>query len=86
METLAYILEKYGLAPKEGDQMPFEIPNVGRYQLAELFAEVKFGVGAEIGVFRAKYAKVLTDANPDCKLFLVDPWAPYAKPSVFWTA
>lgn len=70
-----YILEKYGL--EMGRRMPVEIPNVGRDDLARLFAELKFKVGAEVGVEEGLYTKVLCEANPQAKIYGVDPWRSY---------
>ena len=46
MNTLKYILKKYGLRLSER----IEIPNVGRDNLASLFSELNFKVGVEVGV------------------------------------
>lgn len=54
--------------------MPIEIPNFGRDQLAELFHELKFDFGAEIGVESGAYSKRLLEANPDLFLYSIDPW------------
>lgn len=48
-----------------------------RNDLAELFGELKFNVGAEIGVRRGRYSMQLCKCNPDLKLYCIDPWAPY---------
>jgi hypothetical protein len=45
-----------------------------RKYLANVFAEAGFNVGAEIGVRRANYSKVLCMANPNLKLYCIDPW------------
>jgi hypothetical protein len=44
-----------------------------------LFKELKFKVGAEIGVERGGYSKVLCEANPGVKLYCVDPWLAYSE-------
>lgn len=77
MDTLTYIINKYGLYYDERTKMPLEIPNVGRNQLAELFAELNFTNGAEIGVERGEYSEVLLKANPSLMLVLVDAWQAY---------
>lgn len=48
---------------------------VSRRELAELFRELGFGVGAEIGVFCGVNARTLCAANPHLHLYAVDPWA-----------
>ncbi|TSC86276.1 MAG: hypothetical protein G01um101416_699 [Microgenomates group bacterium Gr01-1014_16] len=50
------------------------IPNMGRVQLAQLFAELEFIKGAEIGVLEGGYSEVLCQANPKFRLFSIDPW------------
>ena len=72
MNTYAYIFKKYNLNPSR--QGIIEIPNIGRVQLAELFAELKFKKGAEIGVEEGIYSEILLKANPKLHLTSVDPW------------
>lgn len=76
MDTLAYILNKYNLNP-DVRHMPIEIPNTGRDDLAVLFAELGFRVGAEIGVEQGLYSEVLCRANPDARLYAIDAWRAY---------
>lgn len=58
--------------------MPIELPNFHRNDLAQLFAELGFTRGAEIGVAEGNYSEVLLKANPTCELLLVDPWHAYS--------
>lgn len=48
-----------------------------RDNLAQLFAEVGYKTGAEIGVRWGEYSKVLCESIPDLKLYCVDPYLPY---------
>lgn len=48
-----------------------------REVLGVLFRELGYVLGAEIGVRRGDFSEVLLKANPDLKLFCVDPWGPY---------
>ena len=48
-----------------------------RRHLADLFGELEFNVGAEIGTCRGEYAKVLCEANKNLRLHCVDPWMAY---------
>lgn len=73
--TLDFIVQKYGLS-LDGS-LPIEIPNVGRNDLAALFAELGFTRGVELGVEAAAYSEVLCKANPGLTLFGVDPWVGY---------
>jgi len=75
MDELTHILNKYSLDPNQ--RMPIEIPNVGRVQLAELFAELGYKRGAEIGTEAGTYAEVLCKANPGVRLYCVDVWHTY---------
>lgn len=77
MDTKDYILKKFKIDLGENTKMPVEIPNFGREALAKLFYELKMKTGAEIGVFKGRYSKVLCEANPDLKLYCVDPWLIY---------
>ena len=72
MNTYQYILKKYNI--NVGRQHIIEIPNMGRDDMAKLFEELGFNLGAEIGVARGSYSKVLCEANPKLKLYGVDPW------------
>lgn len=73
MDTLAYIVKKYGIHLWRA-KMPVEIPNTDRQTLAELFKELGYKVGVEIGVEQGMYSRALCRANPDLKLYCIDPW------------
>lgn len=53
-----------------------ELPG-GREALAHAFAAVLFTKGAEIGVERGHFSKVLCQSNPSLRLLCVDAWRPY---------
>ena len=74
MNTLDYILQKYHLNFDKETQMPITIPNFGRNNLPQLFRELDFKIGAEIGVMAGKFSEALIRDNPRLKLFCVDPW------------
>ena len=77
MNTLDYIKDKFEL-DLEQKQLPIQIPNFGRNQMATLFSELGFTIGAEIGVAHGKYSRILLDANPDIKmLYGIDPYVPH---------
>jgi hypothetical protein len=71
MNTLEYIVNKYSLPDIKS---PVTIPNTSRNDLAILFKELNFTTGAEIGVWKGRYSEVLCRANPDLKLYSIDPW------------
>ena len=76
MDTLVYIAQKYGIDVQQ-KHLPVEIPTIGRDHLAELFCELGFRMGAEIGVDQAKYTEVLCKCNPNAIIYGIDPWAAY---------
>jgi len=75
MDTLDYILNKFKLTLSEHSYT--EIPNVGRDNMAELFGELGFKVGAEIGIEQGLYSEILCKGNPGVKLYCVDAWLAY---------
>lgn len=56
--------------------MPLDLA-LTRADLAGVFASCGFRVGAEIGVERGRFSKVLCKANPGLTLLCVDPWEAY---------
>jgi hypothetical protein len=74
--ALDYLTDKYHLTLKDSKPC-VEIPNVGRDNLPEIFHDLNFKVGAEIGVEQGLYAEVLCQRNPGVHLHCVDAWEPY---------
>ncbi len=72
VNTLEYIIKKYSLDISRNYFVP--IPNMGRDNLAELFAELGFSLGAEIGVHLGEYSEILLKTNPNLYLYSIDPW------------
>jgi len=82
MNTFDFIVKKYNI--NLDGRYIIDIPNMGRDNMAELFTELNFNMGAEIGVFKGKYSEVLCKANPNLKLYGVDAWMLDAhEPGVF---
>jgi len=77
-EVDATIRKKFRV--KKRDTLPLTgwLPST-RKHLAELYRELGYKVGAEIGVQRGHHARTLCRSVPDLKLFCVDPWGPYNK-------
>jgi len=75
LNALELVASKYRLDLTQ--KSPIEIPDMGRNQLAELFAELGFTEGAEIGVESGAYSEVLCKANPKLHLYCVDAWITY---------
>src|SRR3990172_12575877 len=76
MNTYDHIIKKYGITV--GNQYIVEIPDTGRDNLAELFAELNFTKGVELGVDRGEFSEILCKANPRARIYSVDPWASFA--------
>lgn len=73
-----YLVRKFSIpSHRLRGPMPIELPHFHRDDLAQLFAELGFTKGAEIGVAEGKYSEVLVKANPDLHLLCVDPWDAY---------
>lgn len=74
MNALKYIAKKYNANIRNQDVV--EIHNMGGSKdLAELFAELHFNIGAEIGVDRGLYSEILCKANPKLHLYSIDSWS-----------
>ena len=69
------IWNKFGI--RGGGRPPFWASKGGRGELAQLFCELGFTTGAEIGVQRGAYSHCLCAANPKLRLYCIDPWTPY---------
>lgn len=59
------------------DNYPWSMHGSSRHALAELFGANGYNRGAEIGVKRGSYSRVLCELNPKLLLFCVDPWVAY---------
>jgi hypothetical protein len=55
--------------------LPFDIPNAGRNDLPELFVQLGFKVGVEIGVYKGWNTAIYLRAG--LKVYGVDPWSAY---------
>lgn len=75
MNNLNYIINKYTV--DTGAAAPIFIPNTTRVELAKLFDELGFKIGAEVGVERGIFSEQLCQSNPDVKLFCIDAWKIY---------
>lgn len=73
IDTKDAINKKYHL--HLGHSGEVEIPNMGRVELAELFFELGFTIGAEIGVEKGLFSEVLLLKNPNLYLYCIDSWS-----------
>lgn len=67
--------ERYN--PRYSQIPPIRIKKFSRVKLAQLFAELGFKRGAEIGVADAQNSLTLCENIPDLELWCIDPWEPY---------
>lgn len=72
MNTYKYIIDKYNIDVAR--QYIIEIPDMDRNDLANLYKELNFNLGVEVGVDKGEYSEILCKANPNLKLFGVDPY------------
>jgi len=77
MDVDRKIREKFHI--KGGDTLPYLgwVRNYTRQDLAKLFNELGYTKGAEIGVERGRFSKVLCTQIPKLQLKCIDPWAPF---------
>src|SRR3989344_8504151 len=73
--TLDIIISKFGLNVSR--KSPIEIRNINRTVMAKVLGELKFKVGAEVGVAQGNHAKLLYEENPELKLYCIDVWDRY---------
>lgn len=72
--TIDYLGKRFGV---DTTVSPVRLSQINRTILAQVFAELGFKTGAEIGVAEGHYSKVLFENIPDLKLFAVDAWKTY---------
>lgn len=75
MNTEDILHEKFN--PRSDQMLPKRIKGFNRVKLAQLFAELGYKKGAEVGVADGRNAFTLCDNIPGLELHLVDPWEKY---------
>jgi hypothetical protein len=75
MDTDKIIKQKFAISSRR--MSPFRVRNIRRKDIYELFAELGFTYGAEVGVKQGHNARELFRKVPNLKLLLVDPWVKY---------
>lgn len=79
-DTTRAIWKKFHVHP--GDNLPFEGWYAStRETIYELWGELGFKIGAEVGVRMGTNAKEIFRRVPGLKLYCVDPWSAYQKVS-----
>ena len=74
MKTLEYILKKYNITDL---QSPIKLNYHRTTGFTELFTELGFTKGAEIGVEQGKFSEYLLKTVPNLKLYCIDFWKYY---------
>lgn len=73
MNPRQHLLKKYNIKTDV-----IEIPNAGRNELADFIRDMRYIVGAEIGVAAGEYSDIIMRKNPQLiHMFGVDPHLPY---------
>jgi len=75
MTNQEYLINKYKLDISQPN--PILIPKAGREELVELWKELGFKKGAEIGVQRGEFAEYMCQQIPDLKYYGIDAWRHY---------
>lgn len=73
------IWEKFHIHAKDTSPYSPWLDSASRETLAELFYDLGYTQGAEIGVRSGYYSKTLMSKNPNLTLRCVDPWTPYLR-------
>lgn len=72
MDTIEYFAKKFDLDLNLPS--PIQLPNVDRVVMAQTIAELRFKIGAEIGVASGVHSEILCQNIPNHLLFCIDPW------------
>ena len=74
MNTNEYLINKYGTGS------PKIIPGMFRHNMYELFAELGYTIGCEVGLFRGRNARTMFRSIPGLKLYGIEAYAaqPYS--------
>lgn len=82
MKTLEYLKNKYNLSFDA--LMPIVLYGFGRrVELGQLFKNLDFNVGVEIGTDTGRWAKDICEQVPQLKLYCIDPWVAYTEGNEF---
>ncbi len=83
MNPIDYIYDKFGCDRKAPS--PLQIPVRRVPEQVELYRELEYKVGAEIGVDRGLFSAEICKANPGVKLYCIDPWQDYPRYGEIYT-
>lgn len=77
MDALNHIKKKFNIP--EGFKSPYEIAGLKREGLYDIFNELGYRVGAEIGVYRGENAVQICKRMPQCYLWGIDFYEGYSR-------
>jgi len=75
METIEYLIKKFNIDCK--NPSPFRVVCDRVEMLPDIFKELGFTSGIEIGVLEGYYSEILCQRLPDTQIYSVDPWKFY---------
>jgi len=75
METLDYIVKKYNIDLTKPS--PFWLKFNRVIDLPQLFKQLDFTKGAEIGALEGNFSEILCRELPETKIYSIDPWEFY---------
>ena len=79
MTSIKYIKTKFDI--KDNDPKPYVLKGVERKELYQLFAELGYTTGCEIGLSKGKNAQTMFEYIPNLKLYGVDPYKEHPQSS-----
>lgn len=76
---LKAINKRFQFRSVRGDNLPWASPRGTRETLADLYCDLGYTRGAEIGTRIGSYSKVLCQRNSNLKLYCIDPYIAYGR-------
>ena len=78
MDSLSYFSQKYQL-DLDASPSPFYLPINRNTDIPQLFKDLNYKIGAEIGVYKGEYSQKLLENIPNLQLFGIDLWEIYGR-------
>lgn len=75
--TLDYILKKFSAQGLDPTQPPIQLRMSRHREFLELWHDLGYQTGAEVGVETGRYSEEICRAMPGVKLYCIDPWQTY---------
>jgi len=79
MEPVEFIEKNYTLIQENPTGNPRKIKGMDRQGLYQLFAQLGYKVGCEIGLEKGKNAQTMFECIPNLKLYAVDPYKQHSR-------